>query len=100
MSSITNKQTYLVLLVVVFTTFLITSTVLSSASDNTVFAKSKHKKSVHKHTSSQKISQENKQKQKAVCLTAGANSGVTGSCNNTATASNSNNGGNAAAGSG
>jgi hypothetical protein len=94
MSSITKKQSSLALVVIVFATILIAGKILTSSSDNTVMAK-KHKKGTH-----QKIEQSNHQSQKATCLTAGANSGISGSCNNTAAALNANGGGNGAASNG
>jgi len=68
---------------------MVAGTIFSASSDTIVFAK--------KHKNNQKIGQSNEQKQKAVCLTAGANSGINRSCNNAADARNDNNGGNAAA---
>ena len=95
MSYITKKQSSLALLVIVFATLLIAGTILSSTvTDNSAFAK-KHKKGTH-----QKIDQSSHQSQKSFCVTAGANSGVSGSCNNAASSTNTNNGGNGAASSG
>jgi hypothetical protein len=90
-SIITKKQFSLTLIVLVLTTFMVAGSIVSSSSDNIAFAK---------HKNGQHIGQNNEQKQKAVCLTAGANSPVSGSCNNQAAANNNNNGGNAASGSG
>src|SRR6476620_3478900 len=88
-SIIIKRQLSLTLIVLVLTTVMVAGTIFSASSDTIVFAK--------KHKNSQKIGQSNEQKQKAVCLTAGANSGVDRSCNNAARAANDNNGGNAAA---
>jgi uncharacterized membrane-anchored protein len=68
---------------------MVAGTIFSASSDTIVFAK--------KHKNNQKIGQSNEQKQKAVCLTAGANSPISTSCNNSSVSANSNNGGNAAA---
>src|SRR3712207_3661346 len=88
MSSITKKQSTLVLLVLVFATFMIAGTVLSNPSGYTVFAKKEK----------QEIDQSNKVKQKSTCATAGAFSPVSDSCNNDSVAANANAGGNARAG--
>jgi ribosomal protein L40E len=91
-SIIIKRQSSLTLIVLVLTTLMIAGTIFSASSDdnNLVFAK-KHKQS---------IGQSNKQHQKAVCLSAGANSPISASCNNSALAANANGGGNAAASSG
>src|SRR5919202_3399350 len=92
MSSIIIKRQFtLTLTVLMLTTLMVAGSIVSSQSDNIAFAKHKNK---------QNIGQSNEQKQKAVCLTAGANSPVSASCNNAASASNNNNGGNAAASNG
>src|SRR3954470_3080484 len=88
-SIIIKRQLSLTLIVLVLTTVMVAGTIFSASSDTIVFAK--------KHKNNQKIGQSNEQKQKAVCLTAGANSGVDRSCNNAASARNDNNGGNGAA---
>ena len=84
---IVKKQSSLTLIVLMLTALMIAGSILSSPSDNVAFAK-KDKQSIEQH---------NKQKQKAVCLTAGANSPISISCNNSASATNTNNGGNAKA---
>ncbi len=88
MSYITKKQTYLSLLVIVFATVMITGTIASSA-DNSVFAK-KHKDS---KKGSQKIGISDHISQKVICITAGGNSPITGSCTNSFTLVNGNSGG-------
>ena len=50
--------------------------------------------------SSQKIGLHNSQKQHSICVSAGAGSPISGSCNNAAVSSQTNNGGNGAASSG
>jgi hypothetical protein len=90
MSSIIIKRPLsLTLIVLVLTTVMVAGTILSASSDTIAFAK--------KHKNNQKIGQSNEQKQKSVCLTAGANSPISTSCNNSSVSANSNNGGNAAA---
>ena len=87
-SIITKRQLSLTLIVLVLTTIMIAGTIFSASSDdNVAFAK--------KHKTKQSIDQSNKQKQKAVCLSAGANSPISSSCNNSALAANANGGGNA-----
>ena len=88
-SIIIKRQLSLTLIVLVLTTVMVAGTIFSASSDTIVFAK--------KHKNNQKIHQSNEQKQKSVCLTAGANSPISTSCNNSAVSANSNNGGNAAA---
>jgi|SRR3954452_20203688 hypothetical protein len=88
-SIIIKRQLSLTLIVLVLTTVMVAGTIFSASSDTIVFAK--------KHKHHQKIGQSNEQKQKAVCLTAGANSPISTSCNNSVVSANSNNGGNAAA---
>src|SRR4051795_2502445 len=88
-SIIIKRQLSLTLIVLVLTTVMVAGTIFSASSDTIVFAK--------KHKHNQKIGQSNEQKQKAVCLTAGANSPISTSCNNSSVSANSNNGGNAAA---
>ena len=82
-----NKQLVFGVIAVVFATAMITSILV----DNSVDAR-RHHKSNH-----QSISQSNHQSQSSSVVTAGANSPVTNSGNNAATATNTNNGGNAAA---
>jgi len=89
-SKIIKKQSSLTLIVLMLTTLMIAGSIFSSSSDNVVFAKK----------DKQSIGQFNEQKQKAVCLTAGANSPVSISCNNDARAENTNGGGNVKASSG
>ena len=89
MSYITKKQTYLVLLVIVFTTVMITGTIASSA-DNSVFAK----KNGSKKGNHQKIGLSDSISQKAICITAGGNSPISESCTNTANSKMDNSGGN------
>ncbi len=72
-SIIIKRQLSLTLIVLVLTTVMVAGTIFSASSDTIVFAK--------KHKNNQKIGQSNEQKQKAVCLTAGANSPIK-SCNN------------------
>ncbi len=91
-SIIIKRQLSLTLIILMLTTVMVAGTIFSASSDTIVFAK--------KHKNHQKIDQCNEQKQKAVCLTAGANSRISESCNNRADARNDNNGGNAAASSG
>ena len=91
MSYITKNQTYVVLLVVVFATVMITGTIASSA-DNSVFAK-KHKGS--KKGNHQNIGLSDHISQKAICITAGGSSPISESCNNTADSKMDNSGGNA-----
>jgi hypothetical protein len=88
-SIIIKRQLSLTLIVLVLTTVMVAGTIFSASSDTIVFAK--------KHKNNQKIGQSNEQKQKSVCLTAGANSPISTSCNNSSVSANSNNGGNAAA---
>ena len=78
-----NKQLVFGVIAVVFATALIASLVVDS-----VNAQSSNRQS---------ISQRNHQHQSSSVVTAGANSPVTNSGNNAATATNTNNGGNAAA---
>jgi len=85
-SIIIKRQLSLTLIVLVLTTVMVTGTIFSASSDTIVFAK--------KHKNHQKIDQRNEQKQKAVCISAGANSPISTSCNNAANARNDNNGGN------
>ncbi|MER5175534.1 MAG: hypothetical protein ABJB76_06375 [Candidatus Nitrosocosmicus sp.] len=85
---ITKKQTYLSLLVIVFATVMITGTIESSA-DNSVFAK-KHKDS---KKGSQNIGISDHISQKAICITAGGNSPISGSCSNIADSTMNNSGG-------
>jgi len=88
-SIIIKRQLSLTLIVLVLTTVMVTGTIFSASSDTIVFAK--------KHKNHQKIDQRNEQKQKAVCISAGANSPISTSCNNSAVSGNANGGGNAAA---
>jgi hypothetical protein len=78
-----NKQLVFSVIAVVFATALIASLVVDQAS-------------AQRHNR-QSISQHNHQSQSSTVVTAGANSGVSFSGNNAATATNTNNGGNAAA---
>jgi hypothetical protein len=77
-----NKQLVFGVIAVVFATALIASLVVDSA---------------NAQSNRQRIHQSNHQHQSSTVVTAGANSPVTNSGNNAATATNTNNGGNAAA---
>ena len=90
-----NKQLVFGVIAVVFATALIASLVVDQASAN------RNRQYVHSHSghshSGQSISQSCYQDQSSSVLTAGAGSRVTGSGNNAALCTNTNNGGNAAA---
>ncbi len=96
MSYITKNQTYLVLIVIVFTTIVIAGNIVSAA-DNLAFAsRNDHHhfdKSSHNH---QRIGQSSDQRQHSFCLTAGFGSPVSASCNNNAASANANTGSNGA----
>jgi uncharacterized protein YxeA len=85
-----NKQLVFGVIAVVFATALISSLVVDQASAN------RNRQYVQSH-SGQSISQSCTQDQSSSALTAGADSDVTGSGNNVAVCTNTNNGGNAAA---
>ena len=78
-----NKQLVFGVIAVIFATALIASSVVDQANAH--------------RSNKQSISQHNDQHQSSTVVTAGANSPVTNSCNNAETATNTNNGVNAAA---
>ncbi len=91
-----NKQLVFGVIAVVFATALIASLVVdqASANRNRQYVHPSHSGQSH---SGQSISQSCYQDQSSSVLTAGAGSRVTGSGNNAALCTNTNNGGNAAA---
>src|SRR6185437_4413821 len=94
MADITKNQISLALIVIVFTTTMIASNVESST-DNLVFASRGHHHHDHfNHHSDQDIGQSTHQHQHSFCLSAGAGSPVTASCNNAAGSANFNTGNN------
>jgi|tagenome__1003787_1003787.scaffolds.fasta_scaffold20968377_2 hypothetical protein len=113
MATITKKQASIAILAVVFATAMITSVIATA--DNAFANRGHHYKHHHGHhnhgnnhhgdngsrdngkSNSQSIGQSNVQNQKSTVVTAGANSPVLNSGNNAAVATNTNNGGNAAA---
>jgi ABC-type nickel/cobalt efflux system permease component RcnA len=117
MVGITKNQIALSLIVIVFATIMITGNIKSSI-DNSAFASRNHHHHSNNHhhhhhhsdhfnnpddkssNTSQKIDQSSHQNQNSFCLSAGAFSPVSASCNNTATSANFNTGSNGAAASG
>jgi hypothetical protein len=97
MSYVTKNQTYLALIVIVFTTIMIVGNIVSAADNLSFASRNDHHhfdKSSHNH---QRIGQSSDQRQHSFCLTAGFGSPVSASCNNTAASTNANAGSNGAA---
>jgi hypothetical protein len=107
MTVITKKQSPISLLVVAFATIIIAGTIAANSADDSAFASRNHHHGHHNHHSghhnnkssntNQQIDQSSNQHQNSFCLSAGAFSPVSASCNNTAASTNLNTGGNGAA---
>ena len=117
MTIITKKQSSISVLVIAFATIMIAGTIASNSADDSAFASRNHHHSGHhqhhhsghhQHHHSghhnnksfninQQIDQSSSQHQNSFCLSAGAFSPVSASCNNTAASTNVNTGGNGAA---
>ena len=101
MSHVIKNQTSLALIVIVFTTIMIAGTIVSYNDDLAFAWRHNHNhfnhfddKSSNNH---QRIDQSSVQRQHSFCLTAGFDSPVSASCNNTAASTNANAGSNGAA---
>jgi ABC-type nickel/cobalt efflux system permease component RcnA len=105
MTMISKKQAYISMLVFAFATIMITGYISTSSLDNLAFASRNHHHSHHhphhhdnkSSNTHQRIGQSGHQHQHSFCLSAGANSPVSASCNNAAANANDNTGGNGAA---
>ena len=77
---ISKKQAYIPMLVVAFATIMITGYISTSSLDNLEFASRNHHHDNKSSNTSQRIGQSGHQHQHSFCLSAGANSPITGSC--------------------
>ena len=107
MTIITKKQSSISLLVVAFATIMIAGTIAANSADDSAFASRNHQHfghhnhhsghhNPHRSTPHQQIDQSSSQHQNSFCLSAGAFSPVSASCNNIASSTNVNTGGNGA----
>ena len=97
----TKKQSSISVIVIAFAAIMIAGTFAVNSADNSAFASRNHHHPGHHNNKSsntnQQIDQSSSQHQNSFCLSAGAFSPVSASCNNIAASTNVNTGGNGAA---